>query len=520
MKNAISFVLVLLMIFMLIGCSSVYEEEKTIVVNNPVGNAASVAVEKEETQEDLLLYEEIEYAEDDYNKDGLNGIPNAWPDQIPEDIREQWEGNISLSSILVVLTFEESMKLKDYTADDFAEIGCTYVNNLSKATVNIIKNAEPGTKEAEGIVGLGEFHCALGIHFEDKTIDEIYQAIIILMEREDVLSAGVNAVSKEDAFMAVPSDTYYSNQWALDVIDAESAWNLCKKAKDVNIVIIDSGIDATHPDIIDNISTNESVTVYNGVVTSTYPSDTFGHGTSVAGIIGAEGNNSTGVTGLCWETNLLSYSVFGNETFENVISAIDYAELHGNYLINLSMGFNVNDLTPVTYSAGYSRISNFTGLLVVAAGNSNNDIGVTGIYPASYHLSNMIVVGASSYSDTKETYSSYSSTLVDLFAPGGSVIPYPAYGVLSTYPISICSNHDPLTSIPDHCANGYHYRQGTSFAAPYVTATAALLMSYYSTMTPAQVRLAILNNVDTVSLLSGYCLTGGRLNVYAALSNP
>ncbi len=211
MKNVISLVLVLLMIFMLIGCSRVYEEEKTIVVNNPVRNAASGAVEKEETQEDLLLYEEIECAEDDYNKDGLNGIPNAWPDQIPEDVREQWEGNISLSSILVVLTFEESMKLKDYTADDFAEIGCTYVNNLSKATVNIIKNAEPGTKEAEGIVGLGEFHCTLGIHFEDKTIDEIYQAIITLMEREDVLSAGVNAVSKEDAYMAVPNDTYYSN---------------------------------------------------------------------------------------------------------------------------------------------------------------------------------------------------------------------------------------------------------------------------------------------------------------------
>ena len=135
-------------------------------------------------------------------------------------------------------------------------------------------------------------------------------------------------------------------------------------------------------------------------------------------------------------------------------------------------------------------------IFVAAAGNSSNNNDASPTYPASYDLANIISVMATTNTDQRASFSNYGLTTVDLGAPGGS-----GYGdsrdILSTYP-----------------GGGYMYMAGTSMATPHVTGACALLLSINPTLTYSDVKQILLDTVDTT--LQGLCVSGGRLNLYAA----
>ncbi len=238
--------------------------------------------------------------------------------------------------------------------------------------------------------------------------------------------------------------------------------------------------------------------------------DNTGHGTAVAGIIGAQGNNSIGVSGVCWNVRLVSLKV-KNDTdtvrTDDIVEAINYAQEKGIKILNMSVGANHT-------LALENAISNYDGLLVCSAGNDSCNIDANMMYtyyPSSYTSSNIISVGASTPSDTKKSNSNYGSTSVDLFAPGENI--------LSTYPIALCNAG---TCGYDHTAEGafsegYHYFQNTSAATPFVAGVAALILSQDPNYSTSFLKLMIEGNVDEIAAFEGLCAWGGRLNAYESV---
>ncbi|MDE7161209.1 MAG: S8 family serine peptidase [Anaeroplasmataceae bacterium] len=297
-----------------------------------------------------------------------------------------------------------------------------------------------------------------------------------------------------------PNDEKYVNgeQWGLDKIEMHKAWSITTGSKDVRVGIVDSGI-VNHRDLKENII--EGIDFYWD--DNDASDDSTGHGTHIAGIIGAKGNNKFGIAGVCWDITMISLQAFIETDCGDypASKAVEYATSLYNTadripILNISLNFDKE--MPELERA----IRNYPGLVICSSGNFrlNTDEGY--IYPGHYGsslyenpLDNMIVVGNSDQNDIKAPNSNYGKKSVDLFAPGQNIV--------ST------SN-----------VQEFKIDSGTSFAAPLVTGVAALLLSKYPNMTTSELKASILMNVDKVSSLSEYCTTGGRLNAYKALSNP
>jgi len=218
------------------------------------------------------------------------------------------------------------------------------------------------------------------------------------------------------------------------------------------------------------------------------------HGTHVAGIIAAAGNNALGVTGVCWNAKIMNLKVAdssGNIDEFEVIKAIGYALFNGAHLVNCSFGgTNPSPLEETAF--GWLRDA---GILVVCAagnGDDNMDEG-NQIYPACYDLDNILSVASSDANDRLFS-SNYGPTSVDLMAPGHSIY---------------STNKDGL----------YGYFSGTSMAAPHVTGIAALLLSVDPDLDYARIKSAIMDTVDKIPSVEGLMVSGGRVNALRALCN-
>lgn len=227
-----------------------------------------------------------------------------------------------------------------------------------------------------------------------------------------------------------------------------------------------------------------------------------GHGTAVAGIIGAVGNNGVGITGTCWNVRLASLQVFDSDGYGRsswVIEAIDFAESKDIPIINFSEEWYGDYLSYYDEPIN-TAIENYSGLFVAIAGNAGVNIDTNICYPANCTASNMIVVGGCTSYDDPWVGSNYGRGNVDIYAPGE--------GVYSTNSIG-----------------GYESWSGTSFAAPYVSGVAALLLSENPTLTVSELKTAILTNGDIVydsegdNMYFDYCSSGKRLNAYRAVSD-
>jgi subtilisin family serine protease len=316
-----------------------------------------------------------------------------------------------------------------------------------------------------------------------------------------------------------PNDTYYSSQWGLVKVLANKVWDTCKGSDNTIVAVIDSGIDLNHPDLKDHIWKNPGETNcsdgidndnngfvddcygWNFVSNSNNTQDDNGHGTHVAGIIGAVTNNSEGVAGLNWYVKLMPVKSFNSDGYgdvANLIKAINYAVNNGAKIINLSSEFYgppSQALYDAIKSAGDRGV-----LFVAAAGNDSWNNDKTPVWPASFNLSNIISVGASDQYDNLAYFSNYGQKTVHLLAPGTDIF--------STY-FDKTNNQSTYKSL-----------EGTSMATPFVSGAAALLMSCLNNATIYEIKERIVSSVDVFDSLSTKAISSGRLNIYNALNSP
>ena len=379
-------------------------------------------------------------------------------------------------SIIIVLSKEETDRLKDYTIDDFPEIDCKSVSDLMPYTVEAYKEKRKNNKNC--LIDFDKFNRILLLKLNEKSKVNVLRGIKELEKRPEVLSAEPD---QEIETASIPDDSKISEQWALNNIKAYDTWNIANDASQVIVGVLDTGIDGAHKDLKDNIykpSSEDDIShmdfttdkeLGDRVLT---PTDPVGHGTHVAGIIGAKGNNEMGVAGMCWKGKLVSLRVIDeNKIFKHewFARAVDYANNKNIPIINCSFGNK-------TFNSSFERsIKSYKGLVVCAAGNSNDDNNIKPVYPASYESDNIISVGAIDVNNEKRSSSNYGINTVDIYAPGTDI--------LSTKP-----------------NNEYTNKSGTSMAAPFVTGTAALMLAANRNLTTKQLKEAIINGADPITI--------------------
>lgn len=316
----------------------------------------------------------------------------------------------------------------------------------------------------------------------------------------------------------IPNDPLFVNQWHLRNtgqsggtigadIRATYAWDITTGSAHTVIAIIDSGIEASHPDLSGRLWTNPGEIADNGIdddgngfvddvhgwnfyASSPNVGPTLSHGTNVAGLAGAATNNGIGVAGVDWNARLMPVVIFSPEGFATDADAADaivYACDNGARIINASWGSP--GFSPVIADAvAYAQQK---GVLVcAAAGNYNFDSDEHPFYPAAGSCDALIAVGGSTNRD--DWIYNYGQRTVHIVAPASSL--YQA-----RYPST------------------YGYGSGTSYATPLVAGTAALLLAFDSSLSTQQLKFRLIASAVKPARLAGRSVGGGRLDAYSAL---
>ena len=387
-------------------------------------------------------------------------------------------------------------------------MGNVRVEEITKDATEIVREQLESGKIIEGhMINVAEFRRILKLTLLDKGKENIIQAIKQLEARDDVICAQPSYHGSIDA--TYPNEYYslsFPDKWAIDKIGLPNAWDKATGSSYVIVAVADTGIYSVHPELTNRISTIPSV-AYIG----TNPlDDVNGHGTHVAGIIGAQANNG-GMVGVAWDVRFVSLKVFddngngGANYTANLTSAVTYSATKGINIINHSGG---------GYGGSNSTfelaLRNYSGLFVCSSGNNAVSTDINYFFPSSISASNLISVGATAYnSDGPATAvdwghpvgsavgSNFGKKTVDIFAPGTAIY--------SSVPYNISSS-------------GYASWQGTSMATPYVTGVAALMRSKVG-FDASTMKKIILGTADkTATSLNNMCVSGGRLDANNALN--
>ncbi len=453
----------------------------------------------------------------------INNVYAKIPDNYDNVVEEKkyYNGTIdddfSSDKIIVILSKKETNKYKNYTISDFPEIDCKSVIDLTSSSNELLKNENNNSNE-QVLIDSKKFNRILCLELSQKSKENVLIGIKELEKRKEILSAEPCYFVET---MAIPNDSRISEQWGLSNANVYQSWDISQNANQVIVGVLDTGIDASHSDLTNNIyresNHNLETTLHRdfttGVESGTEilePIDSNGHGTHVAGIIGACGNNNMGISGVCWNVKLVSLKVLNSEGEGDIawiVNAINYAASNNIPILNCSLG------SPIRSAALENAIESYQGLLVCAAGNSNQNIDNTPLYPAAYNFDNIISVGAIDSNNSRSDWdsfknlwglfgssaSNYGATSVDIYAPGTDI----------------------LSTIPN---NKYEKKSGTSMAAPFVTGCAALLLASNCKLTTQELKNAIINGATEITIsIPGSGCSGNqnssvlKLNVFESI---
>lgn len=335
------------------------------------------------------------------------------------------------------------------------------------------------------------------------------------------LGASQATAPLKEEVQVILNDPALENAWGLKKADAERAWELTQGNRSIVVAVIDTGADTNHEDLKSNIWVNagetgldangkdkrtngidddgngfvDDVHGWDFVTNSPLLIDNHGHGTHIAGIIGAEAGNGKGIAGVSPKVSMMILKYFDpkhphTDNLKNTIKAIDYAVQMKAHIINYSGGGT--EYSQAEFEA-VQRAEKAGILFVAAAGNERSNSDQHKYFPADYALSNVISVTAIDQSTEVLPSSNWGIETVDLAAPG--------HNVLSTLP-----------------RNQYGFMTGTSQATAFVTGAAVLLMAHRDFNTPEKLKKYILSTGDANSSLVAKTRTNRKLNLYKALT--
>gem|GEM_PF-3997879 len=352
---------------------------------------------------------------------------------------------------------------------------------------------------------------------EGETKASVYERVDRLIEQ--LLVSGLVDYAEADSIvttMTLPTDPRYSELWGLQKIQAEQAWDYIYQnnpdPSDVIVGVIDTGVDYTHPDLVDAMWINPNEIAGDGIDNDNngYIDDIHGwdalngdgdpfddnhHGTHVAGTIGAVRDNNVGIVGVTPNVKIMALkflSAEGSGFVSDALELLNYINLmKDQYGIDIRLSNNSwgGGGYSASLEAGIAASNELGILFVAAAGNSSVNSDIAAVYPQGYDVANVVSVAASDINDELASFSNYGATTVDIAAPGVSI----------------------LSAVP---GNGYSYFSGTSMAAPHVSGAVALLWSMEPSLSSSQVKKRIIGAGDVLSEFVGKVGDAARLNIY------
>ncbi|MCL1065960.1 S8 family serine peptidase [Shewanella olleyana] len=432
---------------------------------------------------------------------------------------------IAIASVMAINVAPAIAKDKvEYKQDQLLVV---YKDNVSKFERLSAQRLVSGTLSDKNLDGVDDKfqHLMNGrlAKLQLKSGSDIQAAIKVISQHPAVKYAEPNYTYKA---LGMPDDPSFVDLWGLHNtgqasgtagadIDAVTAWDITTGSDNVVIGVIDTGVDYNHPDLVDNMWVNpgeiagngidddsngviDDIHGYNPITGTGDPMDGNGHGTHVAGTIGATGNNGVGVVGVNWDVTMIGCKFLsdgGTGSTEDAIACIDYfTNLKINHGVDVKAtnnswgggGFS-QALKDSIESAGDQGI-----LFVAAAGNDAIDNDINPHYPSSYDSDVVLSIASTDRNDAMSDFSQWGLTSVDMGAPGTAI--------LSTFP-----------------NDSYGTISGTSMATPHVTGAAALVWSVAPDIGAVEMKQLLMDSGEVNADLTGLTVAGTRLNVKNAL---